>query len=439
MKKQGMLLVVVILIVGLLAACGGGGNNTGGQVDNNKSSGDGTGNAVNEAPREVHLSFMLKGAGRFKDQYEQYLAQFTEKQLAEKNIKLTYDLELPTEGNLLNTRLASGEPPDIYLLHAVFDGDVFHRGGYLPDLSNEPFVDKLFDDVREVVTIDGKVFGVPLETFSWSYLYNKDIFNDLNLDPPSTLDEMEQVIETLHSNGITPFMLPYGRENFPGWTSQLSMSALAANYIPDWWDRMAEGEASLHELKDIGMFDIIDLVNANGPDRALEIGQDDGLAYFAQGEGAMLITGPWYADAILDVNPDFNLGLAGLPVSNNPNDAMVMLAVSNTLTVHPQSPNKDVAIDFLNYVLDDQDSSAFFESMKFNKIANNQDIDTFPWTADGIKYIEKGLTYLDQAIPPAPNEALQKLSQLYYSGQITQDELVDEMDKIWKRSIELIQ
>ncbi|MBB6735326.1 extracellular solute-binding protein [Cohnella sp. CBP 2801] len=425
----------LVLAAGLVSACGGGTSNN----DSSNAGGSASASGGSEAakPQKVELSLMLTGLGRFKEQFDQYLTQFAAKEKAEKGIDVTYNLELPSDGNLLKTRLASGDAPDIFSFHAAFDGPTFEKGGYLPDLSNEPFVGKLIDTIRNVVTINGKVVGVPMESFSWSYLYNKDIFDKYGLKVPTTLSEMKQVVETLKSNKVTPFMLAYKDANFPGWLTQLSFEAVAAKQVPDWWDRMNKGEASFSELKDKGMFDIIDLVNANGTKRPLEVGADDGLAKFANGEAAMLVTGTWYADSILKANPNFKLGLGALPVNDDPNSTMVNLAVSTTLTVYPESPNKAVATDFLNYLLDDQDSSAFFESLKFNKVAKNQQIEAFPWTDEGNKYVEAGHSYLDQSIPQSANEALGKMSQSYFAGDTTQDQLVAELDKQWKKSIEI--
>ncbi|MFC0333396.1 ABC transporter substrate-binding protein [Paenibacillus sepulcri] len=431
MKKQMTVWLGILLLAVTVSACGG--NNSSSQ----NNSPDASGTADVEQPQKVELNLMLTGLGRFKEQFDQYLKQFAVKEKAEKGIDVTYNMEMPSDANLLKTRLASGDAPDIYSLHAAFDGPVFEKGGYLPDLSNEPFAGKLIESIRNVVTINGKVIGVPMESFSWSYLYNKEIFEKYGLKVPTTLSEMKQVVETLKSNNVTPFMLAYKEESFPGWLTQLSFESVAAKQVPDWWDRMNKGEASFSELKDKGMFDIIDLVNANGTKRPLETGADDGLAKFANGEAAMLITGTWYADSILKANPDFKLGLGALPVNDDPASTMVNLAVSTTLTVYPESPNKAVAVDFLNYILDDKDSSAFFDQLKFNKVASNQQISTFPWTEQGNRYVESGHSYLDQSIPQAANEAIGKMSQSYFAKQITQDQLIAELDKTWKNSLKV--
>ena len=79
-------------------------------------------------------------------------------------------------------------------------------------------MDKLLDSVKPSVTdASGKVVAVPLETLSWGYLYNKDIFKEQGLEVPTTLTEMKAVVEKLKAAGITPFELSYKE----AWVPQL--------------------------------------------------------------------------------------------------------------------------------------------------------------------------------------------------------------------------
>ena len=99
------------------------------------------------------------------------------------------------------------------------------------------------------------------------------------------------------------------------------------------------------------LFDVFDLVNANGTDKALEVGADDGAAAYATGKAAMWIQGPWYAETILKSNPDINFGVAPMPLNDNPDDTKINLSTSTSLAVSSSSKNKEVALDFVNYIL----------------------------------------------------------------------------------------
>lgn len=307
----------------------------------------------------------------------------------------------------------------------------FSKAGYLEDLSNQPFVDKLLDSVKPSVTdASGKIVAVPLETLSWGYLYNKDIFKEQGLEVPTTLTEMKAVVEKLKAAGITPFELSYKEAWVPQLFLPLTVGALTQTEHKDFVEKMNKDEASFSDMK--ALFDVFDLVNANGTDKALEVGADDGAAAYATGKAAMWIQGPWYAETILKSNPDINFGVAPMPLNDNPDDTKINLSTSTSLAVSSTSKNKEVALDFVNYILDDKDSSAFYEALKFNPVAKVHTFKSFPWVDDALKYVNEGKAYQDPTIPQAVKDESGKALQGYYSGQLNQQQVIDALDKAWK-------
>ncbi len=419
MKKTWKVGVSALMAVLLLAGCGANNGNT-----NTGTTGEGSASG-----KTVTLKMFI-GLPRFKDQFDKYIDQFVAKQKAEKNIDVKVQLEMPSSDNasqILKTRLASNDAPDIYSIHAINEIPSFYRAGYLEDLSNQPFVDRLLDSVKPAVTIDNKIVALPLETQSWGYLYNKKIFNDLNLKVPTTLSEMKQVVETLQKNNIAPFELAYKEAWIPQLFLPLNVGAQISAGNKDFIERMNKNEGSFTEMK--SMFDIIDLVNANGTPKALEAGGDDGAAAFANGKAAMWVQGPWYAETILKANPDIDFGIAPLPIDDNPDHTLINLGASTSLVVSPTSKNKEVALDFLNYMLDDKDSSALFESLKFDPVIKSHTYETYPWVKDAQVYVKENKAYRDPSIPQAVKDEVGKGLQSYFSKQMSQDDVLKALDK----------
>lgn len=371
---------------------------------------------------------------RLKEHYDKYIEQFKAKEKAEKNIDVNVQLEMPPADNapqILKTRLASNDAPDVFALHAVNEIPPFSKAGYLEDLSGQPFVDKLLDSVKPSVTdSSGKVVAVPLETLSWGYLYNKDIFEEQGLEVPTTLSEMKAVVEKLNSAGITPFELSYKEAWVPQLFLPLTVGALSQTDHKDFLDKMNQDQGSFSDMKAI--FDIFDLVTANGTERALEVGPDDAAAAFATGKAAMWVQGPWYAETILKSNPDMNFGVAPMPIDDNRDNTKINLSTSTSLAVSSSSKNKEVALDFVNYILDDKDSSGFYEALKFNPVAKIHDFKSFPWVDDALKYVNEGKAYQDPSVPQAVKDESGKVLQGYYSGQLNQQQVIDALDKAWK-------
>ncbi|OBZ14416.1 sugar ABC transporter substrate-binding protein [Bacillus sp. FJAT-27264] len=424
MKKSWKVTASAMMTVLLLAGCG---SNSGA---NNGSSDAGTGGKGSE--KTVTLKMFI-GLPRFKDQFDQYIDKFVAKEKAEKNIDVKVQLEMPNSDNasqILKTRLASNDAPDIFSIHAINEIPSFYKAGYLEDLTSQPFVGKLLESVKPSVTIDNKVVAVPLESVSWGYLYNKKIFSDLKVTPPTTLSEMKTLVETLKKNNITPFELSYKESWIPQLFLPLSVGAQIQTGNKDFIERMNKDQGSFAEMK--SMFDIIDLVNANGTNKALEVGGDDGAAAFANGKAAMWVQGPWYAETIQKANPDVDFGVAPLPLSDNPDQTLINLGASTSLVVSPTSKNKDVALDFINFVLDDKESSGFYESLKFNPVATIHNYKSYPWVDDATVYVKEGKAYRDPSIPQSVKDEVGKGLQSYFSKQLSQDDVIKALDKAWK-------
>jgi raffinose/stachyose/melibiose transport system substrate-binding protein len=141
------------------------------------------------------------------------------------------------------------------------------------------------------------------------------------------------------------------------------------------------------------------------------------------------------AESILEANPDVNFGVAPLPVSNNPDAAMINLATSTSVAVSPTSENREMALELLNYLLDETDSVALFQELKFNPVAEFHDYQVFPWIEEALTYVAEGHAYLDLSLPGAVTDETAKLLQSYYSGQVTQDEIITTLDRTWNRAV----
>lgn len=431
MKKAWRTLLALTMTVALATACSSGntGNGTTAPV-----AGGANGEVKEVSPKKVELKVFMSFP-RFKDQFEHYFAQFKEKQLAEKNIDVTIQLEMPNADQakqILQSRLSSGDAPDLYTLHAN-DIPTYYDAGYVADLTGQPFVGKLYEAVTETVTYDGKVAALPLESLSWGYLYNKTIFADNGLTPPQTLDEMQAAADKLQAAGVKPFLLAFQESWIPQLMMALSLGGTVSSAHPDWIDKMNAGEASYADVRSV--FDIIDLIMKNGTDKPFETGNESGSAEFASGNAAMWVQGPWNAETILKVNPDMEFGVAPLPVSNDPAAAMINLATSTSLALSPTSEHQEVALDLLNYILDDQDSSALFEELKFNPIATVHTYEVFPWVSEASEYVSQGKAYLDLKLPNGVTDETAKLLQSYYVQDVTQDDIIATLDKVWQAAV----
>jgi raffinose/stachyose/melibiose transport system substrate-binding protein len=381
------------------------------------------------APTKASLNVMMSFP-RFTEQMEAYFDQFKARMLKERNIDVSITLEMPSSdqyNNILQTRLSSNDAPDLFTLHASADLPIYQKAGYLEDLSGQPFASTLYPNVRDTVSIDGKVYAVPFESTVWGYLYNKDIFEECGLKVPETLNDMKNVVKVLTEKGYTPFLLAYQEQWVPQLMTALALGGKVSGNVPDWVQRMHEDKGSYSEVADI--FDIIELIMANGTPRAMETGSEQGAANFANGKAAMYVQGTWSAESILSVNPKIRIGVGALPVNNDPACTMVNLATTTSLAVYSKTPQKELALALANYILDQEASSKLYESMKFNPVSTVHQFDQFPWAKDASAYVAAGRAYRDLVLPSAVTDEQGKLLQSLYVKRVNRNDFIATMDK----------
>lgn len=420
MKKLLAVLLTLAMLLSLAACAGGETPDTSAPTDNKPSE-------PSEAPREAELNIMMSFP-QYMEQWEAYAKQFEAKMLAEENIKVTVNLEMPASGeyeSILQARLTGDDAPDLYTLHCNNLG-TYNEAGYLYDLSGEPLADVIYENVRETVTIDGKLLAVPIESQAWGVLYNKAIFEECGLKAPETLSDLKAICQTLTEKGHTPFMLAFQEQWVPQLMTGLTLGDIVSGKLTDWLERMYADKGSYAEVREI--FDVIDLIMQNGTDRAMEEGSEAGAADFALGKAAMFVQGTWASNTIMTTNPDMQLGVFALPINEDPNCTRVNLSTSTTLAVHPESQELELALKFANYVLDEKDSSALFQACSFNPLATCHNYEAYSWVADASAYVAAGRAYQDLVLPSSVTDEQGRLLQEYYVGTVTVDEIIERLD-----------
>lgn len=425
MKKIVSAILCLSMVTAMLSGCSG--NSAVSTANSNSGSSKGE-------PKKVTLNVMMSFP-RFMDQMQAYMEQFKKKELAEKNVDVTVNLEMPSSDQFettLKTRLSSNDAPDLFTISANADLATYQKAGYLMDLSNQPFVSKLYPNVKKAVTYDGKVYLVPFESTIWGYLYNQDIFNKCGLTVPDTLDDMKKVVATLKAKGYTPFELAFQEQWVPQLMTAVTLGGLVSGSNPDWVKNMYADKASYKDVASI--FDPIDLIMQNGTARAMETGSEQGCTDFAKGKAAMFVDGTWASESILKANPNMKLGVGAFPVDNNPKDTMINLAATTSLAVHTNTKEKETALDLANYILDDKDSSKLYKDLMFNPVATCHKFDQYPWAKQASAYVEKGRAYTDLVLPNAVTDEQGKLLQSYYLKKTTKEQFIATMDKTFKEA-----
>jgi multiple sugar transport system substrate-binding protein len=118
-------------------------------------------------------------------------------------IKLTYiPIAQYIEGTQLQSAFAAGKGPDIFV---ISPGDFlrYYNGGVLHDLTDalgQPGIDDFYASAMSTRTVDGRVYGIPMESEPLTMFYSVDAFEKARLsegDIPKTWDQLLNVADRL--------------------------------------------------------------------------------------------------------------------------------------------------------------------------------------------------------------------------------------------------
>ena len=171
MRHRKLLTAIGIILAAALTSCG-----------------TGTGDELKQEP--VTLS-VLAGQSTSDAGIEDMINEWMEEEYPD----VTLEWECVDWGDGFNSkiqgRFAAGDIPDIIIGKAQ-DVQTYARTGNLGEISAR-CSGKIEPWALETVTSDGKVYGVPYNAWYQGVIYNKGIFEELDLEPPETEEELDQV------------------------------------------------------------------------------------------------------------------------------------------------------------------------------------------------------------------------------------------------------
>ena len=106
--------------------------------------------------------------------------------------------------DLVHSKAAVGEMPDLirldkWVLEAVGTKHFVEFG------QETPWYERVLPEQLNNKLIGGKLYGPPISSTSGiGLIYNEEIFSDLSIKTPNTIEEFYQVCETIRQAGITP-------------------------------------------------------------------------------------------------------------------------------------------------------------------------------------------------------------------------------------------
>ncbi|MFC5404933.1 ABC transporter substrate-binding protein [Cohnella soli] len=307
MKKLGYTAAICLTTFALVAsACGKGNNNDNTSSPAASPSGSSAPTASASAPpakSDVTISYAAMQT-QIKDIDKELAAKF------EKETGIKVDIQAYPDDqyrDILKTKLATQEAPDIMLMDAGIIMRNYQPDKYLMDLSGESWVGKMKDWAINGSTVDGKLYGFNLFSVDgWGMLYNPEMFAKYNLQVPKTYADFVKVCQTLLDNGVTP-IYENGKDGWhtPIWVTEVTPKALKTN--PKLFDQLNSGEIKYSDVPEFktALEQLSDL-NKKGffGKNVLSNDWDHGYEALATGKYAMNLVYTSYQQEVVKKFPD---------------------------------------------------------------------------------------------------------------------------------------
>ena len=332
--------------------------------------------------------------------------------------------------------IASSEPPDIYFNWAGDDSFRYVREGQAADLTQYATRDgwgELAPGATAAFSLDGEVYGVPMQQLSKYFYYNKEIFEREGLSEPATFDELLGLCKTLKDKGITP--IAFGNsERWPGvhyltifnqkvvgektTANDYNLSNPADTLFTD--PGYAQAFQKLLDMQGAGCFN--DAPNSISPEVA--------RALFFSGETAMTYCGTWCIAIFKDNGFEGKYDLFRMPeITGGKGNQNFVMAGPQGLQISAKTQSKDAAAKFIAYILSQPEQELLLN--KYNALVIRSDAvnaDTDPivkMVIDDLATAEGTALWLDTLLENSVSEAYLNSIQEVLNGTKTPEQAVE--------------
>jgi raffinose/stachyose/melibiose transport system substrate-binding protein len=281
-------------------------------------------------------------------------------QQAHPEYKLDYKYVSETYETFVNTRLAAGEAPDV-LMADRYKMLKWYKQGYLADLSDQPWVSRMYPSLKNFNSIKGKTYQLNSENAPLGLYVNLDLLKQAGINrAPNTWSEFLDDLNILKSKNINGLML----SNKGGWMGITLSLLLAANLVDkDWAGKYDSGQSSFNPAWSPVVDKIKALLNSGTVDPKLMLGLDpwsDGPAQFKSGKWAFFAQGAWELNDFAK-NSTFNFSLNAFP-GNDSGAPKTFTFVGAGWVVNSKAKNADGAKAYLNFMSQPNNSSVFLKA-----------------------------------------------------------------------------
>ncbi|WP_440897588.1 ABC transporter substrate-binding protein [Amphibacillus sp. Q70] len=287
------------------------------------------------------------------------------------DIKIEHNV-VPDAPQVLSSRIASDDTPEIFSDWPNAAWTVKAEGGIILELTGDEYLNNIQEEARESFEVDGKEYTVPLAYNTVGVVYNKDIFNELELEIPKTYDELITIAEKIQEEGIAPFALE-GREPesmLREWYVLLPSEENHDLFIEETLNGELT-ETGREVLENVGKkFSALSEFSQADP---LGAGADQARGDLATGEAAMMLTGSWVFPVLRDSSPDVEFSMFPFPGEEEEYTNVAAYPGDYSLHISSKSNNEEEIKRFFEFMTEEENAQFYAEETGAPSTVNGVD------------------------------------------------------------------
>lgn len=393
--------------------------------------------ADSDEKETVKLSVWSSGAA---DNFQKGADEFNKRQ---DKINFVVEMQSGDYSQYLGAKVASNDLPDMFFLNPYAQVQQFAATDRIVDLSEEEFTTKIYDSVKDACSYDGKIYAYPMALEMLGVYYNQELFEKAGItEVPKTFSQMKEVCEKLQASGITPFAATYK----DAWTLNHLFSCLQGAAVGDyesWVADMNAGKGSFRNDNSSLEFEFMDMMKENSGGNYMDADSTSGFNAFASGEAAMIVTGEFSLLNAQSINPDLQVGLFGVPLTENEEDAKLDVDVGICIAVNQNTPHLDAVREVLNYLSDNTDENGWMhysaDSMGAAPPAMDFTMSTeYQYFDDYKNYMSNNQTrpWVYSQLESGAGDMIGPVIQGYFAGTTDMDTTLDQLDSKFSELLE---
>lgn len=272
---------------------------------------------------------------------------------------------IPTDSaefdEVLADRLDSGTAGDIIACRPFDRSRILYENGHLIDVSDLD-TPRIPDFAFEAWSSDdGTRYCVPVSSVALGFFYSVEAFEELGLEPPTSVDEMDAMMAQIYETGEY-IPLAMGSEN----QSRIG-NFLFDNMGPAFWGgeegrlKIASGETRVADSGIPELFELMQRWSMYMPPAHEEVDPDEAYELVQIGDGVIVPAGSWTGPAYEGGTAE--VGSFPMPGRHEGDRCVVVAPLDFAFGVNANSEHPEEAREFLEFVASEPFGAGFNETV----------------------------------------------------------------------------